>query len=706
MGSRRRWSAAALVVGALLFFAASLAGFLNANVVHGQRFAANINQMRQDDTLARAIGVEVAAAVVDANPDLVAIQPAIQSATAAVVASSAFNRVFTEAVASFHSALTEQGSDSAVLTVADLGSSAVSLLEAVAPDLAEKIPADLDVTLAQIGGQQGIAAAIIPWFQAVTALALLLPVLAVACWALGVWLAPDRRMAMLKVGWSMLAVAAGLAVILAIAWAGSRLYDPGGLQTAVLRSAVDVFGRALAGRTLVIAVAGGLIVVAASALLPQVRVHEQVVRLARRATRRPQRPAWVLARGLGLIAVGAGFVLFPAVATSVVAVAVGLGVLLIGVAELDLVAERARARQMAPESAGTWRWAWVLPVAAGVVAVGLLGLVLLPAALPQPTPVVAAGSDPDACNGHAELCDRRFDEIAFPASHNSMSAADEPGWFLAEQPTSMVNSLSDGIRVFLIDTWYGQATQSGGTVTAPRSLQRAQADLTDGRAAELTPAMRRSIDRLRAEDTLGPERVYLCHTLCELGATELQPQLAGVKQWLDQHPREVVTFFIQDATTPADTAEAFARAGLADLAYVHQPGAEWPTLQEMIESGRRVLVLMENEGGGAQYPYLHQGFELAQDTGYTYQSVTDFDCAPNRGPAGADLFLVNHWLSSFRTLVSGARQANAESVLGERVRACRAERGQIPNFVAVNWYDQGDLLAVVDELNGFAAEQP
>ncbi|HQR79587.1 MAG TPA: hypothetical protein PLT68_05140 [Actinomycetota bacterium] len=703
MGSRRRWSAVALVTGALLFFAASIAGFLNANVVHGQRFAANVNQMRQDDAVARAIGAEVAAAVVDANPDLVAIQPAIQSATAAVVASSAFNRVFTEAVVSFHSALTEKGSDSAVLTVADLGSSAVSLLEAVAPDLAAKIPADLDVTLARIGGQQGIAAQIIPWFQAITALALLLPVLAVGFWALGVWLAPDRRLAMLKVGWSMLAVAAGLAVILAIAWAGSRLYDPGGLQSAVLKSATDVFGRALAGRTLVIAVAGGLIVVAASAMLPQVKVYEQVAQLARRATRRPQRPAWALARGLGLIAVGVAFVVFPAIAVTVVAVAVGLGIVLIGVAELDLVAERSRARQVATETTGAWRWAWVLPVGAGVVAVGLLGLVLLPAALPQPTPVVAV--DTDACNGHLELCDRRFDEIAFPASHNSMSAADEPGWFLAEQPTGLVNSLSDGIRVFLIDTWYGQATQSGAVVTAPRSLQRAQSDLTAGRAGEITPAMRRSIDRLRAEDTLGPERVYLCHTLCELGATELEPQLAGVKDWLDRHPREVVTFFIQDATTPKDTAAVFARTGLADMAYVHEPGTAWPTLREMIDSGRRVLVLMENEGGGSQYPFLQQGFELAQDTGYTYKTVADFDCAPNRGPASADLFLVNHWLSSFQTLVSGARRANAEPVLGDRVRACQAERGQIPNFVAVNWYDQGDLLAVVDELNGFGAVQ-
>ena len=105
------------------------------------------------------------------------------------------------------------------------------------------------------------------------------------------------------------------------------------------------------------------------------------------------------------------------------------------------------------------------PVALGVLAIGLVAFVLVPSALPQATRVAASTGDPRACNGHVELCDRPFNDVAFPASHNSMSAADQPGWFLAEQPTGMVESLDDGIRVFLIDTWYGQATRSGGAVT-------------------------------------------------------------------------------------------------------------------------------------------------------------------------------------------------------------------------------------------------
>jgi hypothetical protein len=689
-----------LVLGAFLFFVASLAGFLNANVVNGERFAEHVNQMRQDPSLAAAIGDEVASLVIDAKPDLIAVQPAIESAAATVVASTAFSGVFTSAVSSFHSALTESGSNSAVLTVADIGSAAVSLLEAVAPDLAANVPGDLDITLAQIGGQEGPAAIIIPVFQAVTALALVLPVLAIGLWVLGVWLAPDRRMAILRVGWALVAVAAALAVFGVLGWVVSRLVSMPALESAVLESAADVFGQALAVRVLVTAMVGGLMVVAASALLPQVHVHERVDSAVRRLVQRPVAGVWALTRALVLIAVGVGFIFFPSIALAVVSVVVGIAVFLIGVGELDLIAERSlQNRQGADAETGAWKWAWLVPVGAGAVAVVLLAAVLLPTALPQSTQVVAA-IDSQACNGHVELCDRPYSEVAFPATHNAMSAADQPGWFLAEQPTTMVQSLDDGIRVFLIDTWYGQPTESGGVITAERSLARAQSELTSGKAQEISPAMQRTINRLRGEQTLGPVEVFMCHTLCELGATSLTEQLDGLKAWMDSHPREVVTVFIQDATTPQDTAEVFEQAGLADLAYVHQPGAQWPTLQQMIDSGKRLVVLMENESGGTRYPYLQQGFDLVQDTGYTYATVDDFDCAPNRGRKDAQILLVNHWLSSFTRLVSNAQKANAEDILGTRVRSCQAEREMMPNYVAVNWYDQGDLMQVVDDLNG------
>ena len=49
---------------------------------------------------------------------------------------------------------------------------------------------------------------------------------------------------------------------------------------------------------------------------------------------------------------------------------------------------------------------------------------------------------------------------------------------------------------------------------------------------------------------------------------------------------------------------------------------------------------------------------------------------------------------------SDAAAINAYDFLLGRAQQCAAQRGQIPNFVAINFYLNGDVLAVVDELNG------
>jgi hypothetical protein len=53
-----------------------------------------------------------------------------------------------------------------------------------------------------------------------------------------------------------------------------------------------------------------------------------------------------------------------------------------------------------------------------------------------------------------------------------------------------------------------------------------------------------------------------------------------------------------------------------------------------------------------------------------------------------------------RSLVTDARTINDRDVLLPELRRCESERGQLPNFVAVNFYDQGDLFRVIDTLNG------
>jgi hypothetical protein len=176
--------------------------------------------------------------------------------------------------------------------------------------------------------------------------------------------------------------------------------------------------------------------------------------------------------------------------------------------------------------------------------------------------------------------------------------------------------------------------------------------------------------------------------------------MADVKAWMEAHPREVITLFIQDELSPAVTARVFKEAGLLSMVHTPNGSRSWPTLGEMIDSGHRLVVLAENRGGGTTYPWLLQGFDEVQDTPYDAKKVSDFSCDRLRGPADASLFLVNHWLNRPQRRVSDAVKVNAASVLGPRLDACREQRGHIPNYVAVDYYDRGALMDEVDRLNG------
>src|SRR5262249_3550133 len=67
---------------------------------------------------------------------------------------------------------------------------------------------------------------------------------------------------------------------------------------------------------------------------------------------------------------------------------------------------------------------------------------------PRRAPVARAFRS-NECNGHVELCGRRLDQVAFPATHNAMSAASAGGWMVPSQDGSMRDQLDFGVRGFL-----------------------------------------------------------------------------------------------------------------------------------------------------------------------------------------------------------------------------------------------------------------
>ena len=131
-----------------------------------------------------------------------------------------------------------------------------------------------------------------------------------------------------------------------------------------------------------------------------------------------------------------------------------------------------------------------------------------------------------------------------------------------------------------------------------------------------------------------------------------------------------------------------------------QEGDPWSTLGESLDAGEQLLVTMN--ASNPEGDWLHGFYDLGFDTPYDYASPDEFSCEVLRGDAEHDLFLINHWVNTPVGLpsVDNAVEVNQLDVLLDRARACESFYGRIPNLVAVDFYEQGDLFDAVRALNG------
>ena len=81
---------------------------------------------------------------------------------------------------------------------------------------------------------------------------------------------------------------------------------------------------------------------------------------------------------------------------------------------------------------------------------------------------------------------------------------------------------------------------------------------------------------------------------------------------------EVVMLFIGDYVSPQDTQKAFEDAHLLDRVWNYDYSKPPPTLREMIEAKRNLLVLGEHQGGAL--PWYTKGYGIFQDTPFTFSS--------------------------------------------------------------------------------------
>ena len=251
--------------------------------------------------------------------------------------------------------------------------------------------------------------------------------------------------------------------------------------------------------------------------------------------------------------------------------------------------------------------------------------------------------------------------------------------------------------------------------------------LTLGRAVNTTSQLGAGVRLLTAQVHNKNGAWHLCHSSCELlDAGSLASWLAEIKRWLDANPYEVITILLvnSDNAAASDLNSQFAAAGIVPYAYspasATAPPTSWPTLNDLIVSGKRLVTFVADIVPSSAAPYLLNQFAFVFENPWSVTSAFNFSCLPER-PAVVQgqtqaavqserLPLMNHFLSVKQAFgiqvpdIGNILSTNAESGppgnLGDASARCTTAFGRAPTFVLVDFFDQGSAIDVVDRLNG------
>lgn len=278
------------------------------------------------------------------------------------------------------------------------------------------------------------------------------------------------------------------------------------------------------------------------------------------------------------------------------------------------------------------------------------------------------------CNGHSELCNRSYGNITFIGAHDSYAVGNS----LADnQNKNITEALNDGIRMLQVQA---HNTTSG---------------------------------------------IHLCHTSCVLlDGGSFTSYLTTLKSWLDGNPNEVVSILIvnSDNLPATNFITPFTDSEIIKSVYTPTSATininNWPTLGEMIDSGGRVVVMMDAEADFNSVPWLIDEFSNMWEDAYDVTSQ-DFACAVNRtaGSPSTTLYLTNHFLDTYgsvfgfttflpnKALLNETNAATGLGSIGQGVDNCVSLWSRPPNHILLDFYDTtgNTPFDVAATLNGVSA---
>jgi uncharacterized membrane protein HdeD (DUF308 family) len=671
--------------------------YVKDELVDERAFADRAAAALKDDDVQEVLAEEIVDALVnEASADFLVVRPLLETAVAAVVGTPQFRTLFELALRDAHGVLLGTDDSSVIVELERAGTLLIDALRGVSPDIAKRVPenitpqlARLDVGDAKLDGAQTLrdVGDASTWFLLA---ALLLAIGSVA-------LAANRRRALSQLGIGVAVV--GLLTAGLVTVGGRIVSDQADAATDdQVTFAIGALWERLFGDLRDVSVTVAVIGIAFAAVgggILKAGGLKEVRDQMRAFLRAPSR--WAQAgRGAVALVFGLALVADPALALRIVVWVLAALLLFVGAAEVTAAIARERGKRL--------RAARDRSPIVGQVAVAAGCLVLLAGAgfaavrfLEPPEGVearaIVAG---EGCNGSQQLCNKRLNEVAFPATHNSFSAAEQPGWLFANQRFGIRRQLEDGIRGLLIDVHYGVRDRQTGRV---RTDLEAEGTSRNRVAKALSPEALDVADRLVGRVGLGEiegkRELYLCHTLCELGYRGFEEELRVIKRFLDEHENEVVILFVEQYVETDEIRGALENAGLFERVAELQRDEPLPALGELLDDDKQIVILTESLDVRS---WFLDGFSFVQDTPLGARKPGEFSCDRFRGTEDSPMLGLNHWIDRFPPQPSLNREVAGE-FLEARARECAEQRELMPGLLAVDFYDRSGVVQAAASIN-------
>jgi hypothetical protein len=691
-------AAVAVVVGGACLY-------VRQEVLGSHAFADRTVAALAKEPVRRVAAREIVVQVIDkSSPDLLAARPLITGVVDTVVSTAQFRQLIHLTAEQAHRLLFDRGGNVA-FSIADAGTVVISALRTLAPDVARKIPSNLDARLLDLR-RQSFAVRTLRVADKVRLLGIVLPLAALALLAAAVLIAPRRRQAVTRCAVALAVAGAAVYVDLLLLRHSTlvHLYGSEELSNADVREAAGALWDAYLGDfsswALIVAVLAAIVAAASASVLRPYTAGTGLARLRERLWP-PRSPRGQAVRGGLALVLGLALVGNPTLAIDIIGVLGGVLLIYFGSGEV------LSAAGLAPEHELPTLRRYRAGLAASAVCLGvLIGGAAIALGLNETTPARPPTAIAlSTCNGYAQLCSRRLDQVVLAGTHNAMSAADSPGWFIANQQHAIARQLDDGLRTFKISTHYGAGKP--GNVRTDIQAEGAKANRV---SEKLTQQARAALQRFSGSVGFGPRRgkreVWLCHTLCELGATNAVGFFATIRRFLELNPGQVIVLFDEDYVTEASLQDVFKKAGLFSHLAVLRDGQQMPTLGQLVRSQHNVLVFTQEPVSG-RYPWDMYAFDgFIQDTPLGAVKPGQFTCKPSRGLPSSPLLMMNNWADVFPPRRSPNLALVKRSFIVRRARQCERERHHIPNLILTDFYGSGDVVGAARVLNGLGNQKP